>query len=172
MTRTDCGLSGKLPSAEGWIIGNEDEDPAYAEDCRHLATNLGLDGRIRFLGFQDVTQLLPQLGLMALTSISEGLPLVILEGFASGLPAIATDVGACRELIEGGTDADRCLGTAGAVVSIADPQAFADEAVDLLENPVRWRSAQQAAIARVEQLYTEESLFASYGAIYAEALAR
>lgn len=165
-------VCGKLPGAAGWIIGNEDEDPAYAEDCRQLVTNLGLDERIKFLGFQDVTELLPKLGLLALTSISEGLPLVVLEGFASGLPAIATDVGACRELIEGGTDEDRRLGTAGAVVSIADPEAFADAAVDLLENPVRWRTAQLAAIARVEKLYTEEALFESYRAIYAEALAR
>lgn len=165
-------ICGKQPSAEGWIIGNEDEDPTYAEDCRQLVANLGLNERIRFLGFQDIVELLPKLGLMALTSISEGLPLVILEGFASGLPAVTTDVGACRELIEGSTQDDRRLGTAGAVVGIADPEAFAEAALTLLENPLRWRTAQQAAIARVEKLYTQEALFESYHAIYAEALAR
>ena len=41
------------------------------------------------------------LDVVVLTSFSEGQPLVILEAYAWGLPVIATDVGACREMIEG-----------------------------------------------------------------------
>jgi len=35
------------------------------------------------------------------------MPLVILEGFAAGLPCVSTDVGSCRELIEGGRKTPR-----------------------------------------------------------------
>ena len=56
---------------------------------------------------------------MALTSISEAQPLVLLEAMAAGVPVLATDVGSCREIIEGATDEDKALGKAGEVVSIA-----------------------------------------------------
>ena len=79
--RTVCT---RLPEAEGWIIGPEDEDQAYARECRELATNLGLGDRVKFLGFQKPDDILPKLGLMVLTSISEALPLVLLEGYAAG----------------------------------------------------------------------------------------
>ncbi len=88
-------VSEQVPEAEGWIVGPEDEDPpAYVAECRNLVTSLGLEGRVKFLGFQNVSEILPpQLGLMVLTSISEALPLVILEANAAGgLPCLATDV--------------------------------------------------------------------------------
>src|SRR6185369_4170246 len=144
-----------MPEAEGWVVGPTAEDPVYARECEDLVHSLGLVDRVKFLGFKKVEEILPQLGLMVLTSISEAQPLVLLEGFASGLPAIATDVGSCREIIEGASSEDRALGSAGAVVSIANPDATAEEAVELLNDTTRWRNAQQAGIDRVEKFYTQ-----------------
>lgn len=163
-------VCGALPSAEGWIIGPEDEDAAYARECRGLVESLGLAGRVRFLGFQKPEAVLPKLGVLMLTSISEALPLVLLEGFASGLPAVSTDVGACRELIEGQGPEDRALGAAGRVVPIAAPDAAASAALELLTQPERWRAAQAAGLARVERSYDERRMFDSYRALYREAL--
>jgi len=159
-----------LPEAEGWIAGPEDEDPGYAEECRNLVESLGLAGKVRFLGFQKVDALLPRVGLTILSSISEALPLVILEGFAAGVPTVATDVGACRQLVEGLAGEDRALGTAGAIVGIADPLALADAAVALLTDEARWRAASAAAIARVERFYTDEMMFAAYREVYGAAM--
>jgi glycosyltransferase involved in cell wall biosynthesis len=168
--RTLRVLRDKLPTVEGWIIGPEDEDPAYVQECRDLVHSLGLNDTVKFLGFQNVAEILPQLGLLVLTSISEAMPLVLLEGFASGVPCLATDVGSSRELIEGSGEADEQLGKAGAVVSISDPEATAQAAYELLTDSARWQAAQQAGLARVKQYYDDKMMFAAYRELYAQTL--
>jgi glycosyltransferase involved in cell wall biosynthesis len=168
--RSMRSVAARLPEAQGWVIGPTEEDPAYARECRDLVTSLGLGEKVKFLGFQKPDDILPKLGLMMLTSISEALPLVLLEGYAAGVPTVATDVGSCRELVEGGRPEDRALGPSGAVVTIADPEATADAAVKLLTDPARWRAAQQAGIARVERFYTQTMMYDAYRAIYRAAL--
>ncbi len=168
--RSMRGVCNRIPEAEGWIVGPTVEDPTYARECEDLVTSLGLNRQVKFLGFQKVDDILPKLGLMVLTSISEAQPLVLLEGYASGLPAIATDVGSCREIIEGGSADDRALGSAGAVVSIANPEATAEAAVALLADESRWKSAQQAGIQRVKTFYTQRSMLDSYRTTYREAI--
>ncbi|MEJ5211292.1 MAG: GT4 family glycosyltransferase PelF [Burkholderiales bacterium] len=159
-----------LPEAEGWIAGPEDEDPGYAEECRNLAASLGLTDKVRFLGFQKVDELMPKIGLTVLSSISEALPLVILEGYAAGVPTVATDVGSCRQLVEGLTPEDRALGPSGAIVGIADPTALADAALALLTDEARWHATSRAAIARVETYYADHMMFDAYRQVYRQAM--
>jgi glycosyltransferase involved in cell wall biosynthesis len=163
-------LIDERPDAQGWIAGPEDEDPSYVSECKELVASLGLENSIKFLGFQNVLEILPQLGLVVLTSISEALPLVVLEAFASGVPCLATDVGSCRELIEGRGEEDRALGAAGGVVFIADPEGTAKAALELIDNPERWRAAQQAGLVRVKRYYDDKLMFSSYRDLYAQAL--
>ena len=161
----------QLPEAEAWIAGPEDEDPGYAQECRDLALQLGLADKIKFLGFQKLTDLLDKVGLVVLSSISEALPLVILEGYAAGVPTLATDVGSCRQLVYGLPGDDEALGPSGAVVRIADPQALADAAVELLGNADKWHAASRAAIARVEAYYAQEAMFGRYRYLYYKSFA-
>jgi glycosyltransferase involved in cell wall biosynthesis len=163
-------LIDERPDAQGWIVGPEDEDPSYVSECKELVASLGLESCVKFLGFQNVLEILPQLGLVVLTSISEALPLVVLEAFASGVPCLATDVGSCRELIEGRGKEDRALGAAGSIVFIADPEGTAKAALGLIDNPERWRAAQQAGLARVKLYYDDKLMFSSYRDLYARAL--
>jgi len=162
----------QYPQAEAWIAGPEDEDPAYAEECRAIAEGLGLSDKVKFLGFQKVEDLLPRIGVMVLSSISEALPLALLEGFAAGVPAVATDVGSCRQLIFGLSQEDQALGAAGDLVDIAEPQALAHAALKLLTDPTRWQAAQTAGIARVERYYTQDLMFGAYRRLYDTALAQ
>ncbi len=168
--RTMRALKDKLPTVEGWIIGPEDEDPSYVQECKDLVVSLSLQNTVKFLGFQNVAEILPQLGLLVLTSISEAMPLVLLEGFASGVPCLSTDVGSSRELIEGSGDDDRALGAAGAVVSIADPESTAQAAYELLSNSQRWHDAQQSGLARVKKYYDDKMMFAAYRDLYQRTL--
>lgn len=156
----------QCPDAQGWIAGSEDDDPGYARECRALVQSLGLAGNVRLLGPRRLGELLPQVGVLVLSSIDEALPLPVLQAFAAGVPCVVTDVGACRELIDGVGDEDRALGAAGAVVRIADPAALAREAVALLGDDQRWRAAQRAAIVRAERYYTQHATGASYRQLY------
>jgi glycosyltransferase involved in cell wall biosynthesis len=158
------------PEVEAWIVGPDEEDPDYAAECRELARAQGVGPRIKFLGFRSVDEILPEIGLNVLTSISEAQPLVVLEGFAAGVPCVATDVGCCRELVEGAGPEDRALGPAGAIVRIADPEATARSIVELLGDRRRWMAAQQAGIARVERSYTEALMLDRYRDLYRAAM--
>ncbi|GAB3363548.1 MULTISPECIES: GT4 family glycosyltransferase PelF [Giesbergeria] len=160
----------QLPQAQGWIAGPTEEDPSYAQECENLVQSLGLQAQVKFLGFQKVEALMPQIGLVVLSSISEALPLVILEGYAAGVPTVSTDVGSCRQLIEGLDEEDRALGHSGVVVNIADPQALADAAIALLTDTPAWARASAAAIARVERYYTDTMMFDRYRKVYEQAL--
>ncbi|MCZ2337915.1 MAG: GT4 family glycosyltransferase PelF [Chitinophagales bacterium] len=119
--RSIRSIISQLPEVQAWIVGPEEEDPHYVSECRSLVNSLGLQEHIQFLGFQNIKEILPKLDVMVLSSISEAQPLVILEAWAAGTPVVATDVGACSELINGITPEDKALGAAGEVVAIADP---------------------------------------------------
>lgn len=156
-----------MPEAEAWIAGPENEDPPYATECRELIDRLGLTDKVKLLGLQRIDELLPRIGVLVLSSISEALPLAVLEAFAAGVPVVTTDVGACSELIHGSDAGDAALGVAGRVVPIADPVALAREALDLLGDENAWRAAQRAGIARVERYYSQERMVGAYRALYA-----
>ncbi len=160
------GVVSRLPEAEGWIAGPEDESPEYARECRDLVAQLGLEGKVKFLGFQKLTDLLQQVGLVVLSSISEALPLVILEGYAAGVPTVATDVGSCQQLVYGLPGEDAAIGASGRVVRIADPEALAQASVELLSDPDLWQSASEAAIRRVETYYSQDIMFGRYRDLY------
>jgi glycosyltransferase involved in cell wall biosynthesis len=161
-----------MPDAEGWLIGPEDEDKNYARECHDLVASLGLEERVKFLGFQKPDDILPKLGVMMLTSISEAQPLVLLEGFASGLPCVSSDVGCVRDLVYGATDEDKALGPAGRVTPIANPEASARAAIELLTDGDAWHAAQKAGIERVERFYTLKQMIDRYREVYREAVER
>lgn len=163
-------IANSMPHVEGWVIGPEDESPEYSAECRALAESLNMADNVKFMGFKNPLEILPQTGVMVLSSVSEGLPLVILEAFAAGIPVVATDVGACHQLIMGHGQEDEAIGAAGGVVTINNPQDLAVEALKLLNDPEQWRRAGRAAIARVERYYTHQRMFDSYRELYRKGL--
>ena len=92
-------LKQSLPDLRAYMLGPAEEDPAYARECRALAEHLQLEDTLIFTGSVDVRDYFGIIDVLALTSLSEAQPLVILEAGAAGIPSVATDVGACREMI-------------------------------------------------------------------------
>ncbi len=162
--------SEKIRDVEGWIIGPVDEDKEYYEECLSLIRTLNLEEKIKFKGFQKLEDIFSRVGVLTLTSVSEGMPLVIIEGFAAGVPAVASNVGACYELIYGKDEEDIKLGKAGEIIPAANPSAAAKAYVSLLNDRDLWSQYSRNALKRVKKLYEEEKLLNQYREIYIEAI--
>jgi polysaccharide biosynthesis protein PelF len=164
--RAVAAVKREVPDVEALVLGPEDEDPAYAAECRDLVRILGLEGTLRFMGRQKLTDWLGRIDALALTSVSEAQPLVILEGGAAGVPTVATDVGACREMLEGRSDEAENLGPGGEITGLADPAATGRALARLLRDKA-WHARCAAAIKRrVELYYNKKTIDGIYRTLY------
>jgi glycosyltransferase involved in cell wall biosynthesis len=119
-----------------------------------------------------VDDYLPLIDVLVLTSISEAQPLVMLEAGAAGIPMVATDVGSCRELIEGTAQEAPNLGAGGIVTPLASPASTADAIFTLLSDNLRYESAKKTISARIAHYYNESIQQQAYRNLYAEYLKR
>lgn len=161
-----CSLALRVVKLEVRIIGPVDEDPAYVRRCRRLVARLGLGRSIRIEGQRPIERIYPEVDLLVLTSFSEGQPLVILEASAAGIPVIATDVGACRDLLEGREDVDRQLGPSGIVTRLAAPAETAAAIVRLARDPDLRRRMGAVGRRRVAMFYRQSATVSTYRALY------
>lgn len=94
-------------------------DGALRQELEQLAADLGVADAVEFLGVRpDVPELLGHADIFILsTTPQEGLGSVLLEALAAGLPVLASDVPACRELLQDGKY--------GTLLPAGNPQALA-----------------------------------------------
>ena len=92
-------LSSRMENVRLHILGGVD-DEEYADECYALVKQLDIKNLV-FTGRVDIVQYMRKLDFTILTSISEGQPLSVLESFAARRPCVTTDVGCCRELLNG-----------------------------------------------------------------------
>ena len=156
----------RFPDARFPIMGPTDEEQEYFDECSSLVAMLGLEEVVTFTGRVDVRREYPRMDVIVLTSISEAQPLVILEANVCGVPCVATDVGACSELLDGRTAPDRALGPSGLVTPIANPEATAAAINDLLADDARRTRMGVAGIERVRRFYDERDLNFAYLDLY------
>ncbi len=161
-----CDLALREVSLDIEIIGPSEEDSAYAIRCRELVEMLGRTEEIRFVGPRKLAEIYSNLDLCVLTSFSEGQPLVILEAHAAGVPVISSDVGACREMLEGTEPDDRALGPSGIVTGVAAPEETAAALVKLARSAQLRRQMGQAGRARVRARYAKGQMIDSYRGYY------
>ncbi len=159
-----------IPEIKALIMGPTDEDLKYYEECLALVKQLELEQQVTFTGKVNVLDHYPNLDLIVLTSISEAQPLVVLEGNCAGIPCVCSDVGSCRELLEGRTDQDRNLGPSGIVTPVADPLATSKAIVRILSDYRLRRQMSQAGRLRVKAFYRESRLNERYRTLYQKAI--
>ena len=159
-------LRGRVPGLKALVLGALDEDPDYVAECRQLVDVLGLAETIEFTGNVDIASYMSRIHAVALTSLSESQPLVLLEAGAAGIPFVATNVGSCREVLEGRRDEDPRLGRGGIVTNVVAPEEIASALHTLLtDHPMR-RAMGMALKARVERHYRSEQASLAYSALY------
>lgn len=164
--RTIRGALSLYPDLEGWVVGPREEDPDYVRECQSLVRSLGLQDHIKFTGNQDVPKIMPRIGVMMLTSISEAQPLVLLEAMCSGIPCVATNVGACSEILYGAPSESPNLGHCGEVISIANPAQGVRVIDFLLKDAERWRRYGDIGRSRVLQSYDQAMMYQAYRDLY------
>lgn len=133
------------------VIGSLEADRAYAARMRRLAAQLGLSGRIKFLGSLEENELAFQLKkshLLVVPSSYEGFGIVYLEGMGFGLPAIATTAGSAGEIITHGLD--------GYLIAPGEARSLAQHLRELAENRPKLARLGQAALRRFSSYATWE----------------
>lgn len=147
----------KQPRLKLWIMGPEDEDKEYAEDCHGLVEALHAEN-IVFTGRIKTTDYIGKMDMTILTSISEGQPLTILEGYAAKKPCIATNVGNCYGLIHGEGDT---FGEAGIIVPVMSISDISKAILRLANNPELAKrmgeNGYQRLLHRYKSIYMEET---------------
>ena len=131
-------------------------------DLRRRVAELGLDGRVRFLGPLDrdrVLTLFRAADASLLTSSWENFPHTVVEALAVGTPVIATAVGGVPELVRDGEN--------GLLVSAGDRDALAAAVRRVIGEPGLRERLAAAAAPSVEHL-RPEALYARLEAILVE----
>ncbi len=159
-----------IGNLEGYLIGPTAEEPEYFQECQRLVEMLDLQDIVHFTGQADVKVYYRQIDVLVLTSLSEGQPLVILEGNCAGVPVIATDVGACRELLEGTSPEDQALGVSGLITPVASPRETANAIMQLWRDEALRLRMSHAGQARVWKYYRQEQLYDTYTDLYRRAI--
>lgn len=165
-------LRQRIPDVRALILGPTEEDPEYHAECRALVDAIGLGATVEFTGAVDITTYMPDIHVVALTSLSESQPLVVLEAGAAGIPFVATNVGSCREILEGRSDETPRLGPGGIVTDLVAPDQIAAAIETLLRDPARRRAYGDALKARVSRYYTSDAASSAYTDVYARMMAR
>ena len=82
------------------FFGNEEVGVVHAEWLEREADELGLNGRLSFIGnHPDAAAIYAALDIVALTSLNEGAPLSLIEAMAAGRPFVSTVVGGVVDLL-------------------------------------------------------------------------
>jgi glycosyltransferase involved in cell wall biosynthesis len=143
------------PTARLVVAGDGPE----ARGLRELASTLGLDGAVRWLGaVGDPLPLLAAADVVLMPSRAEGLPRVALEAAALGRPVVGATVGGMVEAV--------AHEATGLLVPPDDLAALAAAAGALLADPDRARRLGAAAEARVRREFALEGAAAALEALY------
>jgi glycosyltransferase involved in cell wall biosynthesis len=164
----------RFPSARFLVIGEPSftaqgstitVDGSYQDELTRLAANLGLHDRVIFTGFRsDIEQILPELAVSVLPSLSEGLSNTLLESMAAGVATVATRVGGSSEVVQ---DSEN-----GLLVPASDPMALAEAICRLLDSPALATKLGQAARRRIIEHYSMHQLVEKTSRFYESIVTR
>lgn len=129
----------KIPNAKLLLAGKG----PLLENCRKMASDLGIDHIVDFLGFRnDIKQILPMCDVAVGSSLREGLPVNIMESMACGLPIVVSANRGHSELVGDGEN--------GFVVDPYNIELFASRLLELYQSRNLRTSMGKESIERVK----------------------
>ncbi len=158
-----AAVAGDFPAARVLVAGRE-ENKDYAAGLKAQVEQVGLGGRVEFLGELSQEQLaagMRQAALFVLPSYSEGLPRVVFEAMAAGLPVVATAVSGNPEIIE--------EGKTGFLVPPGDEAALADRLRWALGHPTEAQAVGHRARAFAQSIFSEDGYVRAYRDLFGAA---
>jgi glycosyltransferase involved in cell wall biosynthesis len=136
-------------------------DGPLRQHIENEAAQLGIAGRIRFLGFRnDTAELLRDAQVCVLSSRSEAFPYSILEAMRAGLPVVASGVGGVPEAVVDGQT--------GLLVPTGDPAAMAEALARVIAQPALRKQFGDQGRRRFLARFSFEQMFARTLDIYNE----
>lgn len=147
------------------IIGGVD-DEEYHQECLELINYLNIKDVV-IPGTVKITDYLEKIDFTILTSISEGQPFAILESMAAKRPVVSTDVGSCRELIEG--DVDDNFGQAGICVPPMHQSKLFQALMEMCQNEEKRKQMGEAGQNRVKKYFDINNMISKYLDVYERA---
>jgi len=142
-----AAVAARFPDARFLVIGDVAANPAYRRELEADIRRRGLEGRVVFTGFRlDVPELLAEVTVSVLPSLSEGLSNAVLESMAGAVPVVGTRVGGMPEAIEDGVT--------GLLVPPRDSGALAEAITRILDDPQLAARLGQAGRRRVAEHFS------------------
>lgn len=155
-----AALLGKSERSFRFVIaGSGKEGDDLLTNLLALRKQLGLEDKVRFLGFiDDAADFLANVDFFLSSSISEGLPLSAIQAMVSALPMIATRCGGYEGLI---TDREN-----GVLVKVGDPQALADAIEIVAANPDLQKTLSENARNHAVSTFDIQVMLDAYEQVY------
>lgn len=139
-------------------------DGPQRAQLQQLAADLAIAEAVVFTGYRsDAVELLAELDVLLVSSLTEGLPLTVYEAFAAGVPVVATDAGGIAEVVH--------HGRTGFVTAIGDSDALAGHVLEILGDDALAARLRREAGALVREGHTPAVFGDRYRALYREVAA-
>jgi glycosyltransferase involved in cell wall biosynthesis len=148
----------RVPDAHLLLAGTGSDD-AYVQTIQRAVVDQGLTNSVTFLGHRaDIAAVLRACDIGVLSSSGEGFPLALVEYGMAGLAVVATAVGQCAEVLDGGR--------AGRLTAPGDPGQLAEALIELLQSSDRRDDLGRRLRDRVEQRYSQHAVVQQIGMVY------
>lgn len=142
-------------------------DGELRQELLAYADQLGLDGRAIFVGAftdrEELSHIMDQTDIFAMSSILEGQPLSVVEAMSYGCPIVATTVGGIPEMIQDGVN--------GLLCEPRDPKCLVQKIRTLIEDPgLRQRLGHAARKSYEQGPYQPAAVSNQFISVYQEVL--
>ena len=166
---SEKGHSYLIDAAKKVVMASDDElkfmfvgDGDLRVELERKVNELGLDGKILFLGLRDdVPELLAISDLFVLPSLYEAQGRVVTEAMAAGLPVVATEVGGVPDVVSNGKT--------GILVPPRNSQALAKAITNLITDKVKAKQMGEAGRQVIPE-FSVETMVGKIDMLYQELL--